>query len=152
MKSRVVKRRKPAAATAKKAQRDMEKLLTSPKSALATADLRAILFNPISWDALDKADQDEILALFPDEGHVLGAGSDQARPNFASLMSDDGVRNDCVAYVDDLAAARHDPVWLADAWAAHASRAAGAYDDFLRAKFEAEWSVELPAALRPRRS
>lgn len=96
----------------------------------------------MAWSALDDKDRDEILSLFPDKQHMTGADSASARPNFASLMSDDSVRNDCAAYTESMAEGRHDEGWLEDAWAAHERRKAGDFDGFLDAKFEQDWGAE----------
>ncbi|EJP64510.1 hypothetical protein CRV24_003912 [Beauveria bassiana] len=123
---------------------DAERLLTDPKSPLAKANLRTILANPMAWNCLDAADHAEILALFPDQRHITVAEDGAQRPNMESLMNDDSFRYDCAAYTESLAQGRHDPDWLAQAWAAHERRKAGDFDDFLRAKFEKEWEVKLP--------
>lgn len=98
-----------------------------------------MLSNPLAWSALDDEDQAEILALLPDKKHVADG---PARPNFASLMSDDSVRNDCAAYTENMAEERHEEQWLEDAWTAHLRRRAGEFDGFLDAKFEQDWAAE----------
>ncbi|KAF7545015.1 hypothetical protein G7Z17_g9505 [Cylindrodendrum hubeiense] len=140
---RVVVRR-----AAKKSKWDAETLLSDPKSPLASADLRTILSNPMAWDILDKEEQAEILALFPDDQHVLSAGTAEACPDFASLMNDDSFRHDCAAYTENIAQGRHDPEWLASAWAAHERRMAGDFDEHLENKFKDDWEVELPPELQ----
>ncbi|KPM41257.1 hypothetical protein AK830_g5275 [Neonectria ditissima] len=132
---------------AKKPKWDAESILTDPKSPLASADLRTILSNPMTWDVLDKDDKAEILALFPDDQHVLGAGTDEACPDFASLMNDDSFRHDCAAYTENIAQGRHDPEWLASAWAAHERRRAGDFDEHLENKFREDWEAELTPEL-----
>ncbi|OAA75844.1 hypothetical protein LEL_07832 [Akanthomyces lecanii RCEF 1005] len=131
---------------AKRPQRkwDAERLLTDPKSPLAKANLRTILTNPLAWSSLDADDHAEILAHFPDQRHILTADDGAARPNMESLMNDDSFRYDCAAYTESLVQGRHDPEWLAQAWAAHERRKAGDFKDFLRAKFESDWEVTLP--------
>ncbi|OAR01491.1 hypothetical protein LLEC1_03091 [Akanthomyces lecanii] len=123
---------------------DAERLLTDPKSPLAKANLRTILSNPMAWSSLDADDHAEILALFPDQRHILTADDGTARPNMESLLNDDSFRYDCAAYTESLVQGRHDPEWLAQAWAAHERRKAGDFKDFLRAKFERDWEVTLP--------
>ncbi|KAM3562388.1 hypothetical protein ARSEF4850_002778 [Beauveria asiatica] len=123
---------------------DAERLLTDPKSPLAKANLRTILSNPLAWSCLNAADHAEILALFPDQRHILVAEDGAPRPNMESLMNDDSFRYDCAAYTESLAQGRHDPDWLAQAWAAHERHKAGDFTDFLRAKFEKDWEVKLP--------
>lgn len=100
--------------------------------------------NPLAWTSLSKEEQQEILSLFPDKTHIANDGTDDARPNFESLMNDDSFRYDCAAYVGNLAQGRHDPQWLADAWSAHERRKAGEFDEYLQAKFEQDWGVESP--------
>ncbi|KAK1243848.1 hypothetical protein MKX08_001986 [Trichoderma sp. CBMAI-0020] len=147
-------KKKPAAAkrTAKKTKWDAESILKDPKSPLATANLRSILCNPLTWTALDQDEKTEILSLFPDKGHILDAGTEDARPNFASLMNDDSFRYDCAAYTDNIAQGRHDPEWLASAWSAHERRRAGDFDKYLIDKLEEDWGVEIPDEMKMRRT
>ncbi|KAF4462007.1 elongator complex 5 [Fusarium albosuccineum] len=135
----------------RKSKWDAENILTDPKSPLATADLRSILSNPMAWDVLDQQEKAEILALFPDDQHIEGSTAEDRRPNFASLMNDDSFRYDCAAYTENIAQGRHDPDWLASAWAAHERRKAGDFDEYLDNKFRDEWEVELPPELQTRR-
>ncbi|KAL6902561.1 Asx homology domain-containing protein [Trichoderma evansii] len=147
-------KRKPTATkrTAKKTKWDAESILKDPKSPLATANLRSILCNPLTWTALDQDERTEILSLFPDKGHILDAGTKDARPNFASLMNDDSFRYDCAAYTDNIAQGRHDPEWLASAWSAHERRRAGDFDKYLIDKLEEDWGVEIPEEMKIRRA
>lgn len=98
-----------------------------------------MLSHPLAWSSLTAEDRREIISLFPDKAQILEADTDAARPNFDILMSDDGFRADCAAYVANLAHGRHDPVWLAEAWTAHERRKAGDFDAFLKERFEEEW-------------
>ncbi|KAF7548732.1 hypothetical protein G7046_g8573 [Stylonectria norvegica] len=143
-----VRVRKPKKKVAKKAPRkskwDAQSIFVDPKSPLASADLRTILSNPMAWDILEEEDRAEILSLFPDDQHILAAGTQDARPDFVSLMNDDSFRHDCAAYTENIAQGRHDPDWLAEAWAAHERRKAGDFDDFLETRFKEEWGQELP--------
>ncbi|UKZ93763.1 uncharacterized protein TrAFT101_008670 [Trichoderma asperellum] len=147
-------KKKPAAAkrSTKKTNWDAESILKDPKSPLATANLRSILCNPLTWTALDQDERTEILSLFPDKGHILDAGTKDARPNFASLMNDDSFRYDCAAYTDNIAQGRHDPEWLASAWSAHERRRAGDFDKYLIDKLEEDWGVEIPEEMKVRRT
>ncbi|KAJ6438286.1 conidiation protein 6 domain-containing protein [Purpureocillium lavendulum] len=151
MPARVTKR-PPAKAKADKSAKSIEKLLTSPKSLLASADLfltspaQKVLTSPMAWTALERHEQAEILALFPDQQHVKWAGTSAAEPNLATLVSDNGFRNSCATYTENVAEGRHDAAWLEEAWTAHARRKAGAFDAHLAAKFEEEWGVVLPMA------
>ncbi|KAG6002299.1 hypothetical protein E4U21_003250 [Claviceps maximensis] len=122
-------------------------ILTDPKSPLATADLRGVLTHPLAWTSLTVEERREILSLFPDVALILDAGTDNARPDFESLINDDAFRADCAAYVTNLAQGRHDPQWLRDAWRAHERRKAGDFDDFLIRKFEEDWGP-LPEHMR----
>lgn len=107
--------------------------------------------NPLAWDILEKEEKAEILALFPDSQHILSAGTEDARPDFASLMNDDTFRYDCAAYTENIAQGRHDPEWLEQAWAAHERRKMGDFDEYLDDKFKDEWEVELPPELKTHR-
>ncbi|KAF9781993.1 hypothetical protein IL306_011944 [Fusarium sp. DS 682] len=161
-KRRVLVRKAP-----RKSKWNTDNILTDPKSPLASADLRvrhtipqldevtklkqSILSNPMAWDILDKEEKAEILALFPDSQHILSAGTEDACPDFASLMNDDSFRYDCAAYTENIAQGRHDPQWLAHAWTAHERRKMGDFDEFLDNKFQDEWDVELTPELKTKR-
>ncbi|CEI69774.1 hypothetical protein FVEN_g7355 [Fusarium venenatum] len=136
---------------ARKSKWNQDNILTDPKSPLASADLRSILSNPMAWDILETEERAEILALFPDSQHILGAGTEDACPDFASLMNDDSFRYDCAAYTENIAQGRHDPEWLAQAWAAHERRKMGDFDEHLDSKFKDDWNVDLPPELKTRR-
>ncbi|KID94190.1 hypothetical protein MAJ_09866, partial [Metarhizium majus ARSEF 297] len=105
---------------------------------------QSVLANPLAWTSLSIQERREVLSLFPDMAHTLDADTDDARPNFETLMNDDSFRYDCAAYVDNLAMGRHDAVWLEDAWSAHNRRKAGEFDEWLRDKFVEDWAVEPP--------
>ncbi|KAM0240671.1 hypothetical protein ACHAPO_002572 [Fusarium lateritium] len=136
---------------ARKSKWNQDNILMDPKSPLASADLRSILSNPMAWDILETEERAEILALFPDSQHILGAGTEDACPDFASLMNDDSFRYDCAAYTENIAQGRHDPEWLAQAWAAHERRKMGDFDEHLDSKFKDDWDVDLPPELKTRR-
>ncbi|CAM1508074.1 Fc.00g049220.m01.CDS01 [Cosmosporella sp. VM-42] len=136
----------------RKSKWNAKNILVDEKSPLATADLRAVLSNPMAWEALDEEDREEILALFPDDQHILSAGIQDARPDFVSLMNDDSFRHDCAAYVENIRQGRHDPEWLASAWAAHERRKIGDFDEFLENKFREEWEIDLPPEFKPVRA
>lgn len=106
----------------------------------------------MAWDALDKEERDAILSLFPDDQHILAAGTDEAQPDFVSLMNDDSFRHDCAAYVENIAQGRHDVEWLESAWSAHQRRKIGDFDEHLEKKFEEEWGVDVPAEMKPARA
>ncbi|KAF4988571.1 hypothetical protein FGRMN_9691 [Fusarium graminum] len=137
--------------TARKSKWNASNILTDSKSPLASADLRSILSNPLTWDILQKEEKAEILALFPDSQHILGAGTEDACPDFASLMNDDTFRYDCAAYTENISQGRHDPEWLEQAWAAHERRKMGDFDEYLDNRFKDEWEVELPPELKTTR-
>lgn len=118
---------------------------------MALTVAQSMLANPMAWAALDEQEQQEILSLFPDGEHIVNAGTPDARPNFASLANDDSFRYACAAYTENVAQGRHDPAWLASAWAAHERRKAGDFDEFIVKKFEEDWGVELPDELKTRR-
>ncbi|KAM0561921.1 hypothetical protein ACHAPJ_003092 [Fusarium lateritium] len=136
---------------ARRSKWNADNILTDPKSPLASADLRSILSNPMAWDMLEKEEKAEILTLFPDSQHILNPGTEDACPDFASLMNDDSFRYDCAAYTENIAQGRHDPEWLAQAWAAHERRRIGDFDEYLNNKFKDEWDVELPPELKTNR-
>ncbi|KAF5677756.1 hypothetical protein FHETE_1519 [Fusarium heterosporum] len=137
--------------TTRKSKWNASNILTDSKSPLASADLRSILSNQLTWDVLEKEEKAEILALFPDSQHILGAGTEDACPDFASLMNDDTFRYDCAAYTENISQGRHDPEWLEQAWAAHERRKMGDFDEYLDNRFKDEWEVELPPELKTTR-
>ncbi|KAK5993686.1 hypothetical protein PT974_07122 [Cladobotryum mycophilum] len=134
--------------TPKKHKWDAENIIIDSRSPLARANLRSVLSNPMAWSVLDKEERAEILSLFPDKEHILDAGTEDAGPNFASLLNDDSFRYDCAVYTSNLAAGRHDPEWLASAWAAHERRKAGDFDEYLINKLQDDWEVELPDEMK----
>jgi hypothetical protein len=85
-----------------------------------------------------------VLAKFPDETHVLDAGTPDARPNPVSLRNDDNFRHDCARYCENIELGRHDEEWLSQAWIAHEKHKRGDYDQFLREQFEEDWNTKLP--------
>ncbi|KAK2059556.1 hypothetical protein LY76DRAFT_592247 [Colletotrichum caudatum] len=123
-----------------------QKLLTDPKSPLASADLRTILCQPSAWDILSKQERAEIIALFPPGTRILDPDTDNARPDLEALRNDNNFRHDCATYTDNIAMGKHDPEWLEQAFAARERRRAGDFDSYLKQKFESEWSCELPGA------
>ncbi|KAI5461517.1 ASX homology domain-containing protein, partial [Mariannaea sp. PMI_226] len=135
----------------RKSKWDAESILSDPKSPLASAELRAVLTSPMAWDVLSREEQAEILALFPDNQHILSANTQDARPDFASLRNDDGFRYDCAAYTEGLAQGKHDPEWLASAWGAHERRKIGEFDEYLETKFKEEWDIDIPDEFTSRR-
>ncbi|KAL2760840.1 hypothetical protein ACRALDRAFT_1066727 [Sodiomyces alcalophilus JCM 7366] len=130
-----------------------ERLLTDPKSPVARADIRSLLCNnPLAWDILTPEEKTEVLSLFPPDAPILNAGTPDARPDMALLASDDNFRHDCARYAENLAEGKHDPQWLAEAWAASEQRRAGEFDKYLEEKFEEEWGVQLPDHMRRSKS
>ncbi|KUI71663.1 hypothetical protein VM1G_06985 [Cytospora mali] len=119
------------------------------RSPLVSRDLRALLLLPQAWDVLTDEDKTEVLALFPDEKHILEAGTPNARPDILSLQNDDNFRHDTEEYVSNLSRDMHDPTWLQDAWAAHGSRAAGNFDQFYIRRLEADWNTTIPDDMKP---
>ena len=111
---------------------------------------QAILLHPRAWDVLDRDEQREILAFFPDNTHILDAGTEKARPDANSLRNDNNFRHDCARYSENIELGKHDPDWLRDAWAAHIKRNRGDYDEHLVRQFEKDWGVQLPEELYPR--
>ncbi|KAK1984053.1 Asx homology domain-containing protein [Colletotrichum cereale] len=129
-----------------------QKLLTDPKSPLASADLRTILCQPAAWDILSREERAEIITLFPAGTRILDPGTDNARPDLDALRNDNNFRHDCATYADNIAMGKHDPEWLEQAFAARERRRARDFDSYLKQKFEDEWSCELPEASGPKRN
>lgn len=116
---------------------------------MLTPRLQSLLLQPAAWDCLTAEDKAEIIALFPDQKHILDANTPNARPNLESLKNDDNFRHDAEQYVTNLAKGMHDPVWLKDAWTAHHRRAAGDFDAFYIRKLEVDWNVTIPDEFKP---
>lgn len=110
---------------------------------VTNAVTQAILLLPGAWDVLTEEEKHFVLSKFPDETHILDAGTPAARPNLASLRNDDNFRHDCATYCGNIKLGRHDEEWLHQAWTAHEKRKRGDYDEFLRIKLEEDWGVEL---------
>ncbi|EON96677.1 putative proline-rich early nodulin protein [Phaeoacremonium minimum UCRPA7] len=123
---------------------DPDFLLEDPASALTKVDLRALLSHPDAWTVLTAQEKKEILAKFPDEQHILNAGTEDACPNIQSLRNDDNFRHDVARFQDAIANGQLDPQWLQEAWIAHERRETGEFDEFKIKKFESDWGVELP--------
>ena len=111
-----------------------------------------MLLQPKAWDVLTKEERAEILALFPDETHVLNAGTESARPNIESLQNDDNFRRDCARYRENIELGRHDEEWLNQAWAAHEKHKRGDFGEHLEQQFEEDWEIEIPEEHRLKRS
>ena len=112
---------------------------------------QSILSSPASWDVLSKEEKEEILALLPDQQHILISDNGVPELNFVTLRNDDNFRRDCAAYTEHLAQGRYDPQWLAEAWAAHERRKAGDFDDYLIDELESTWEIKLPDQFKARR-
>ncbi|OBR11890.1 Proline-rich early nodulin [Colletotrichum higginsianum IMI 349063] len=149
--SRPAKRKITTRVVKKEPKWTAAKLLTDPKSPLASADLRTILCQPAAWDILSKEERAEIIALLPAGTRILDPGTDDARPDLDALRNDNNFRHDCATYTNNIAQGKHDPEWLEQAWAARERRRAGDFDGYLKQKFEDEWSCELPEGFRPKR-
>jgi hypothetical protein len=112
---------------------------------------KAVLLHPKAWECLNDTERQKVLSLWPDDNNILDAGTHDARPNAKSLMNDNNFHYDCARYLEDIQNGRHDEGWLEDGWAAHESRCAGEYDEYLNRKFENDWDVELPPKMKMRR-
>lgn len=106
---------------------------------------QAILQHPLAWDVLDPAERRLILSRFPDETHIVGPGTDDARPDLGSLLNDNNFRHDCARYAEGISNGWHREEWLWEAWEAHERRAAGDFDVVLERAFEEDWGVKLGA-------
>jgi hypothetical protein len=90
-----------------------------------------------------------VLAKFPDDTHILDAGTESARPNLTSLSNDNNFRHDCARYCENIAAGKHDPQWLQEAWIAHHKRKRGDFNQFMVQKFRRDWGLQLAAEENP---
>ncbi|CAK7229386.1 hypothetical protein SBRCBS47491_007229 [Sporothrix bragantina] len=141
----VLRRRKQAAA---RWQTDF--VLSNTRSPLTHFDLRTLLCQPEAWSALSADEQKEVLLLFPPTTTILDAGTDNARPDVASLKNDNNFRHDCARYRSDLEAGFLNKNWLEEAFEAHAMRQKGLFDGYVLEAFESTWGVSVPAEYRPR--
>ncbi|RYP12653.1 hypothetical protein DL767_011188 [Monosporascus sp. MG133] len=121
-----------------------EEMLTNPRSPLASTRLRDLLFNPKAWDLLGPQERKQVLAKFPDQQEILDAGTEEARPDVASLRNNNNFRHDAARYQDNLRKGKHDPEWIRQAQAAHSKREMGGYDEYLATRFEEEWGMKMP--------
>lgn len=143
----IIKQINKSPATARKGKSkydNPDEMLTNPRAPLATAKLRDLLCSSRAWDALTPAEQQQILAKFPDDKEVADAGTARARPDVAALRNNDNFRHDAAQYQTNLAKGWHDPEWIHQAQAAHRKREIGAYAEYLAARFRDDWGVEMP--------
>lgn len=117
-------------------------LLTSSLHPL-TQDL---LCSAKAWDLLNPEERKQVLAKFPDQREILrdSSGSEEARPNVASLKNNNNFRHDITRYQDNLAKGKHDPEWIRQAQDAHRKRELGMYEEYLAARFEEDWGIKMP--------
>lgn len=112
---------------------------------IAYSEEQALLSHPDAWAVLDTEEKKEILANFPDDQHILNAGTEDARPNIQSLRNDDNFRHDVARFRDAISNGQLDPQWLQEAWVARERRETGEFDEYMIKRFESDWGVELPA-------
>ncbi|XXG99795.1 hypothetical protein Hte_006136 [Hypoxylon texense] len=131
-----------------------DEMLTNPRAPLATTNLRDLLCSAKAWDLLNPEEQQQVLALFPDQKEIVAiadadadagntGNTDRAprRPDVTALRNNDNFRHDAARYQDALAKGWHDPEWIRQARQAHANRKLGAYDEYLAARFEEDWGM-----------
>ncbi|KAI1800459.1 Asx homology domain-containing protein [Daldinia bambusicola] len=121
-----------------------DEMLTNPRAPLATASLRELLCSKQAWDLLSAEEKQQVLSKFPDDKEILDAGTENARPDIAALRNNNNFRNDIARYQDDMSKGWHDPEWIRQAQAAHRKREVGFYDEYLSARFEEDWGMEIP--------
>ncbi|KAI1466351.1 Asx homology domain-containing protein [Daldinia caldariorum] len=121
-----------------------DEMLTNPRAPLATAKLRQLLCSTQAWDLLSAEEKQQVLAKFPDSKEILDAGTENARPDIAALRNNNNFRHDIARYQDDLSKGWHDPEWIRQAQAAHRKRDVSFYDEYLSARFEEDWGIEVP--------
>ncbi|KAI1504152.1 Asx homology domain-containing protein [Biscogniauxia marginata] len=122
---------------------DPEEMLTNPNAPLAKAKLRNLLCSSRAWDILSTEEKQQILSKFPDQQEILEPGTEDARPNVASLRNNNNFRHDVARYQEDLAQGRHDPEWIRQALAAHRKRELGLYNVFLERRFVEDWGMKM---------
>ncbi|PLB41125.1 uncharacterized protein BDW47DRAFT_75528 [Aspergillus candidus] len=120
-------------------------LMTSAQSPLVNIDIVKLLAKPDAWNCLDEAEKEEILNLLPEDTHpnrYPSADDPDAKipplpESFLRYSNEwrDGIRQ----FQSDLEDGRYDPVWVRQAEAAVAERAAGKFDKFKEEEFEQFW-------------
>lgn len=88
--------------------------------------------------------------MLPDHTHIVAPGTKHPRPNVEALRNSDTFRFDSARYCESIEAGKHDPDWLYSAWAAHAKRSRGDFDEYQVKKFEKEWSVKIGPEYHPK--
>ncbi|KAK4453304.1 Asx homology domain-containing protein [Podospora aff. communis PSN243] len=121
----------------------------SPLTKTNGKDLMAMLLQPAAWDILTEAEKAEILALFPDNGSISGAGTAKARPNTQALKSNIVFRADCDKYVENIKEGLYKKQWLQGAWEAHAKHNRGEYHTMIAKSFRKHWGEDMPARTYP---
>ncbi|KAI3334966.1 Asx homology domain-containing protein [Ustulina deusta] len=121
-----------------------DEMLTDPNSPLVKAKLRELLCSPMAWDVLTREEKEQILSKFPDDTKILDPDTPNAHPDIAALLNNNNFRNDVTRYQEGLGKGFHDPEWIQQAQAAHRSREAGVYDDFMAADFKEKWDMPMP--------
>jgi hypothetical protein len=109
---------------------------------------QTLLTHPSAWTLLPASDKKDLLALMPKE-FISSPNTPNAQPNAEVLRSNDNFRYDCARYSENIKEGKHDPEWLAQAWAAHGRQIAGDYDEYLVRKFEKDWGESVPEEFLP---
>ncbi|KAI0969715.1 Asx homology domain-containing protein [Xylaria arbuscula] len=125
-----------------------DEMLTNPNSPLVKAKLRELLCSPMAWDVLSPEEREQVLSKFPDDTMILDSGTVDARPDIGALLNSNNFRNDVTRYQEGLGKGYHDPEWIQQAQAAHRSREAGLYDDYMAADFQEKWDMPMPQKLQ----
>ena len=98
---------------------------------------------------LNAEEKMRVLAKFPgnhdNPSSTVEEGVNAATgPNIASLRSNDDFRHDVARYQDNLAKGKHDPEWIRQAQDAHQHRVLGFYNEYIAARFEEDWGMQMP--------
>ena len=118
-------------------------ILKNPRSILTNKKkirLNCLLGKAAAWDALDRAEQVQLIRLLPGY-HDLEWPEDQPVPNMpgAEMKNNSTLKGACSRFQDDLADGRYTDTWLQKAQNAMKQRIKGTFDDWKEREKEAFW-------------
>ncbi|KAI9669820.1 MAG: hypothetical protein M1817_004561 [Caeruleum heppii] len=119
--------------------KDIDYLLTNPKSTIAYTNLTRILSHPLALDCLSKEEREHLAIYLP--GHIVTESEDNGTLRIPEqfLKYDPDWRTAIRVFQEDLSAGRYDPLWLEQAGAAMEERAHGDFDAWKAREYEAFW-------------
>ncbi|KAF2137269.1 uncharacterized protein K452DRAFT_291677 [Aplosporella prunicola CBS 121167] len=131
---------------------DPDFLLQDPSSALAHANVAAILKHPLAWDSLLPVQQMELNQMYPIQPLRLGSpitlpqhsGGMLTQPRTVpqAVMFNTALQSDIALFKEDLECGRLEPEWQQDGMAAMENRARGDFDDWKEQESESFWGQQ----------